>query len=130
MIGIVINTSAFAQYDSSNKKMSPPDIKYDSNDSMNQNQDNYNKTKPDPKLNPDSSIKDQSLENRPDVIKMTGGRMWIVRNNKLSELDKTFTLSNGIKIYSDGSYVNKEGIKKMFKEGEHMDMSGKIIPMK
>ena len=40
------------------------------------------------------------------------------------------TLSNGTKIRNDGTCTKKDGTTVMMKEGQHMDMSGNMNPMK
>ena len=54
----------------------------------------------------------------------------MVKNGQMTSLDHDMTMSNGTKIKSDGTCIKKDGTKKMMKEGQHMDMSGNMIPMK
>ncbi len=128
IIGILFSGISNAQTDSANKKMSPPDIQYNTTDSIHQYRDKYNSQ--DTLMAPDSLKKHQSLENHGDGIMMKSGKMWIVKNNQLSALESTLTLNNEIKVSQDGSYTKKDGTKIKFKEGEHMDLNGKIIPIK
>ncbi|MBK9636411.1 MAG: hypothetical protein IPO63_00780 [Bacteroidetes bacterium] len=129
VFAMMLVVNAYAQTDTSTKKMMPPDFNKSTNDGMDLQQDSNNYSR-DTKHNLDSIPKQRSLENHPDGVMMKGGKMWLVKNQKMYILDKTVTLSNGTIVTSDGSYMNKEGIKRVFREGEHMDMTGKIIPMK
>jgi|GEM_PF-1069660 len=69
-------------------------------------------------------------KSHPDGVMMLNGKMMMVKNGKSSILDHNMTMSNGTKIMMDGSYKKKGGTKMMLKEGQHIDMSGRIIPMK
>ena len=61
---------------------------------------------------------------------MQNGKMMVVKDGKLTMLEKDVTLSNGTMIMINGSYMEKGGSKMMLREGQHIDMMGKIIPMK
>lgn len=128
IIGIVFSGSAIAQTDSSNKKMSPPDINYNTTDSVHQYRDKYNKQ--DSLMAPDSTKKHHTIEKLGDGIMMKSGKIWIVKNNSLSALENTLTLNNEIKVSKDGTFTKKDGPKLKFKEGEHMDLNGIITPIK
>ncbi|MBK7683170.1 MAG: hypothetical protein KA347_09030 [Bacteroidia bacterium] len=128
IIGIAFSGSAFSQTDSSNKKMTPPDIHYNTTDSVHQYRDKYNSQ--DSLMAPDSLKKQHSLEKLGDGIMMRSGKMWIVKNNSLSALESTLTLNNEIKVSKDGTFTKKDGTKVKFKEGEHMDLNGNITPIK
>lgn len=60
---------------------------------------------------------------------MRNGKMMIMQNGKAVAMMHDTTLSNGVKIMTDGTVVMKNGEKKVLKEGEHVDKSGKIIRM-
>src|ERR1035437_4280701 len=109
-VAIAITAGAYAQADSTNRKMSPQD----KNNNQNQNVQN----------NP----VDKSL---PDGVMMQNGKMMKVENGQTTILrEQDMTLSNGTKIMSDGTCIKKDGTKTKMKEGQHMDMSGNMIPMK
>ncbi len=119
---IAITFGAYAQTDSINRKMFPPDIN-NTNDGMNQNRDMDNNQKP--------TVQDRAVDkSHPDGVMMQNGKMVIVKNGKMTVLDYDMTLGNGTKIMSNGNYVKKDGTKMTLREGEHMDMSGNMIPMK
>lgn len=91
-------------------------------DGMMQNRDlNNNQIQSDPKNAADMS--------HPDGVMMQDGKMIIVKDGRMVTLKNDITLDNGLVVMSNGSYMKKGGTKMMFKEGEHMDMSGKMIPM-
>lgn len=112
---IAIMAGAHAQADSTNKKKSPADINYgiDQNLDLNNNQN-------------------QNMQNNSnsDGVMMENGKMMMVKNGKTTILDHDMTMSNGTKIMSDGTYTKKDGTKLTMKEGQRMDMSGKLDPTK
>lgn len=64
--------------------------------------------------------------NPPDGFMLYNGNLVMVKNGEFTQVENDTTLSNGTVIMSDGHYKEKNESKAMFKEGEHMDMSGKI----
>ena len=108
-VAIAITAGAYAQDGSTNRKMSPQDL----NNTQKQNLQNNPVDKP-----------------NPDGVMMQNGKMMMVKNGQMTSLDHDMTMSNGTKIKSDGTCIKKDGTKKMMKEGQHMDMSGNMIPMK
>lgn len=94
---------------------------------------------------PDSSNKNQYQKNKttqnqtqqqypggqehPDGYMFQKGKMMQIKNGKMTLLDKDVTLSNATVITRNGHYTKKGGINTPFKEGEHMDMMGNMIPM-
>jgi len=108
-VAIAITAGAYAQDGSTNRKMSPQDL----NNTQKQNLQN----------NPVD-------KSHPDGVMMQNGKMMMVKNGQMTSLDHDMTMSNGTKIKSDGTCIKKDGTKKMMKEGQHMDMSGNMIPMK
>ncbi len=111
---------AYAQTDSTNRKMNPADIT-NPNDGLHQNRMDKNQNH---KMQNNPVDKSQ-----PDGVMMQNGKMVMLKNGKTTNLDHDLTLSNGTKIMSDGTYIKKDGTKMKIKEGQYMDMSGNIIPM-
>lgn len=108
-VAIAITAGAYAQASSINRKMSPQD--------MNNNQN--------------KSVQNHPVDKSyPDGVMKKNGKMMMVKNGQMTSLDHDMTMSNGTKIKSDGTCIKKDGTKKMMKEGQHMDMSGNMIPMK
>lgn len=119
---ILITAGAYAQSDSTNKKMTPPDFN-NNNDGMNQNYIMQNDR--------DSTMNNKNMNNiHADGYMMQNGKMMTVKDGKMTMMEKDITLANGTMVMSNGSYMKKGGTKMMFKEGEHMDMMGKMVPMK
>ena len=156
---IILTFGVYAQTDSTNKKMFPPDIKNTKdgiNQNNNQNRDNnqqnpgmnqnnnqdHNNHQPNPGMNQnnrskqnnqnqsDSTANDRKMKNYADGLVMKDGKMWLVKYKKMTMLVNTMTMENGTSVMSDGSYMKKDGSRMMFREGEHMDMMGKITPNK
>jgi hypothetical protein len=119
---VAITAGAYAQADSTDRKMSPSDIN-NTDDGLNQNQDLNNTHNQKVQNNPVDKL-------HPDGVMMQNGKMMTVKNGQMTILDRDITMSNGTKVMSDGTYIKKEGTKSVLKEGQHMDMSGNLIPMK
>ena len=108
-VAIAITAGAYAQSDSTNKKMSPRD--------MNNNQI--------------QKVQDNPVDKScPDGVMMQNGKMMMVKNGQTTILDHDMTMTNGTKIMSDGTCIKRDSTKMMMQEGQHMDMSGNMIPMK
>lgn len=106
---VAITTGAYAQTNDMNNTKS---------------QDIKNKNTLDKNYNQHSDV-----YNHPDGYMMQNGKVMVIKNGKLTQVEKDVTLSNGTIITKDGTYLTKGGTKTVFKEGEHMDLTGKIIPM-
>lgn len=65
-----------------------------------------------------------------DGVMMQNGKMMMVKAQKMTAMESELTLSNGTKIMTDGSYTTANGTNMMLKEGQHMDMMGKVTTMK
>lgn len=93
-------------------------------DSMNnQRNHNWNKTI-------DPSVNHQPMsEIHPDGVMMENGKIMVVENGKMSMMSQDLILKDGTKVMNDGTYIKKDGTKMMLKNGEHIDMSGTIIPL-
>jgi len=108
-VAIAITAGAYAQNDSTNKKMNM----HDRNNRQNQD------------------IQNSSFDkSHTDGVMMQNGKVMQMKNGQTTTLSKEVTLSNGTKITTDGTCIKKDGSKMMLKEGQHMDMSGNMIPMK
>ena len=108
-VAIAITVGAYAQDGSTNGKTSPPDMNN----------------------NPNQKVQNHPVDkSHPDGVMMQNGKMMQVKNGQMTSLDNDMTMRNGTKIMSDGTCIKKDGTKKKMKEGQHMDMSGNMIPMK
>jgi len=85
----------------------------------------------DPKLpiNSDTTGYQKSDQKHSDGYMMKGGQMMCVKDQKMTLLKNDTTLTNGTLVMANGDYVRKGETKQMFKEGQHMDLSGKMVPM-
>ncbi len=72
----------------------------------------------------------EMMKDHPNGVMMQDGKMWLIKDNVFSLLEQSIVMKNGTTVMVDGQYTKKNGTKMMFKEGEHMDMEGKLIPMK
>ncbi len=79
------------------------------------------------KMDHDKTMKhDQTDMSKTDGCMMMNGKMMMIKNGKMSSMSKPMTMSNGTKMLVDGTCIKKDGAKMKMKEGDHMDMSGKI----
>jgi hypothetical protein len=139
---IIITTCTYAQTDSTNRKNFPPDMGKTPNDQM----DKYNTPDrdsiKDSEMNndidkdknvlllQDTIVNKKSMKNHPDGYMMVDGKLMEVKNGNMTLLKKDIILGNETVVMSNGNYMIKGGKKIMLKEGEHLDMTGKLIPMK
>ena len=137
-VAIAISAGAFAQAGSTDSKKSPQDVKNTQNQNQQNNQQDLNKNQNQNQQNNPQDLNKNQIQNmqnnpgeksNPDGFIMQNGKMMQVKNGKTTNIERDITLTNGTKIKSDGSCVNKDGTKMTMKEGQHMDMSGNMTPM-
>lgn len=63
-------------------------------------------------------------------VMMKDGMVWLVEKGVATELDANIMFSNGDKVMIDGSIVRADGKTEMMKEGQEMDMNGKLMDAK
>ena len=78
----------------------------------------------------DTTVNKKTTMMHPDGFMMVDGKMMVVKNEKMTIMEKDVTLANGTLVMTNGNYMKKGGAKMMIKKGEHLDTTGKIIPMK
>ncbi len=61
-----------------------------------------------------------------DGYMMKDGKVMIMKDGKTMPMDKEMTMSDGSKLMMDGTVMKKDGSKMMMKNGDSMDMSGKM----
>ena len=61
-----------------------------------------------------------------DCCMMKGSKMMCVKGGKTMPMKKEMTMKNGTKCMTNGECVMKDGTKMKMKEGECMDMSGRM----
>lgn len=65
-----------------------------------------------------------------DCIIVKDGKVMIMRHGEKKVLDSTINLGNGAMVSPDGTVKMSDGTTKMIKEGEYVDMDGKMGMMK
>ena len=68
-----------------------------------------------------------------DCVMMKDGKLHVMKGTSITGLDKNLTLANGTVIKTDGTVKAADGTEMTLKEGEAIDMEGKLIkaePMK
>lgn len=68
--------------------------------------------------------------NKNCAMKMENGKMMMTMDEKTVIMDKEMTLKNGTVIMMDGTVKMKDGKAIQLKEGDCMDMTGKMILVK
>ncbi len=126
-----ISTDPSMKKDTVHHDMNNPDM--NNKDMDGSNHTINNQTSPNHDLhNPSVDVKSTTTTTKIFVIhdgyKMRAGKLMMIKDGKEILVEKAVMMSNGITIMSDGTILKKDGSKSMLKEGEYMDMNGKIIP--
>jgi len=79
--------------------------------------------------NSDTTGYQRSNPKHPDGYMMKGGKIMCVKDQKMTLLKNDTTLTNGTIVMTNGNYIKKGEAKRMFQEGQHMDLTGKLVPM-
>ena len=77
------------------------------------------------------SDKDQSMQKmkaNANKIVMKDGKMWVIENGMVKEMDSDIMMPNGSKVSIDGKITGEDGKESMMNNGEAMDMTGKMMP--
>ncbi len=109
-MAILFSFASFAQTDSTSKMM---------------NRDKMNNNKMDSGMNHQAMDKSHG-----DEVVMMNGKMMMEHDGKMTMMMKDTTMTNGTKVMTNGTCIKKDGTKIMMKEGQRMDMSGKMVPVK
>ena len=78
---------------------------------------------------PDSAAYQTSTNNHPDGFIMKNGKVMCIKDQKMTVLKNDTTLTNGTVVMSNGNFMRKGETKMMLKEGQHMDLAGKVVLM-
>ncbi len=62
-----------------------------------------------------------------DYCVMKDGKMMCVKDGKMMPMEMDMTLKNGMKVMTNGEYMDAKGNKMMLKEGEKIDMNGSMM---
>ena len=65
-----------------------------------------------------------------DGVMMKDGKMMMMKEGKTMEMNEDMTLNNGAMVMKDGTVKMKDGTSRMLKDGECLDMYGKMSMMK
>ena len=71
-------------------------------------------------------MQDKMDMSKTDGVMMMDGKMMMIKDSKMTLMKKQITMGNGTKVMTDGMCMKKDGTKMTMKEGDHMDMSGKM----
>lgn len=61
-------------------------------------------------------------------IIMKDGKMWVIEDGIVREMDSDMMMPNGSKVMLDGKVVNSDGDEMMMRNGDAMDMEGTMMP--
>lgn len=73
--------------------------------------------------------KEQGMDMKKDHVMMMGGKMKMVKNGKEAPMEKEMTMGNGTVVMADGMCKMKDGTTMTMKNGDMMDMDGKMGKM-
>ena len=77
----------------------------------------------------DMNKKEHKMDMKKDHVMMKNGQMKMVKNGKDMPMDKEMTMGNGTKVMTDGMCTKKDGTTMTMKNGDMMDMDGKMGKM-
>src|SRR5215469_10097473 len=64
-----------------------------------------------------------------DCCMMKDSKMWCMKDGKTMAMDKDMTMKNGTVVMKDGTVKEKNGKTWKMKNGESVDMEGKMMDM-
>lgn len=70
---------------------------------------------------------DEKKMTKKDHIMMKEGKMMCQKDGQVTMMEKDMTLENGTMIKTDGTVIMKDGEKMMLKDGQAVDMMGKMM---
>ena len=65
-----------------------------------------------------------------DGVMMMNGKMMMEHDGKTTMMHRDMTMTNGTKVMTNGTCIKKDGTKMIMKDGQQMNMSGEMMPMK
>lgn len=69
----------------------------------------------------------EKMHDMKDCVMMKDGKLIVMKGNSVTALDADLTLTNGTVVKTDGSVKSADGSAMKLKEGEAIDMDGKMI---
>lgn len=73
--------------------------------------------------------KEQQMSMKKNHLMMMNGKMQMQKNGKTMPMEKDMTLTNGTQVMTDGMCKMKDGTSMNMKEGDMIDMNGKMGKM-
>ncbi len=73
--------------------------------------------------------KEQKMDMKKDHLMMMDGKMQMQKDGKTMPMDKDMTLTNGTQVMKDGMCKMKNGTTMTMKNGDMIDMNGKMGKM-
>lgn len=71
----------------------------------------------------------EKMDMKKDHVMMMDGKMQMMKDGKTMPMDKDMTMGNGTEVMTDGMVKMKGGKTMTMKEGDMMDMNGKMSKM-
>src|SRR3989344_6974410 len=74
--------------------------------------------------------KDQAMEkikSNANKVMMKDDKVWIVENGMARMMDSDTMMTNGDKVLQDGTVVKTDGTKTILKNGDAVDMNGRMM---
>ena len=71
--------------------------------------------------------KSHTLQQSKDYIILKDGKINLVKGSNITPIESDMTLTNGTVISTNGSVKSSEGTTVLLKEGEKIDLDGKMI---
>lgn len=73
------------------------------------------------------STKTEKMNDMKDCVMMKDGKLMVMKGTSITALNTDLTLTNGTVIKTDGTVKSTDGTAMKLKEGEAIDMDGKMI---
>jgi hypothetical protein len=111
LTAIVISALAYPQSDSVNRTNPDNSVKSDHDMNRAQNHD----------------MNRQPMDQSHDGYRMQNGKMMVSKNGTTTAMENEMTFSDGSVLKSDGTIIRKDGTKLKIKDGEYVDLTGKVV---
>ena len=69
------------------------------------------------------------MEMNEELVMMRDGRMMVVRNGELMEMEEDMTMLDGTRVTMAGTIMTTDGTTRAMMDGEAMTMDGRLIDM-
>jgi uncharacterized protein YdeI (BOF family) len=104
-------------------------IVYAQTDSTNRmNQNNNTKSGYEMNTNPNQDMNRHTMDkSKYDGYRLQNGKVMMSKNGQMTTMEKEMTFNDGSVLRSDGTIIRKDGTKLMIKDGEYVDLTGKVV---